>query len=300
MALLLLLLLLLASPLRCAAAEASAVAPSPASAASDAAEAALTSCMQPPAMPGRGCAISPTDRVYTGDQSSNTITVIAPYDGTVLGTLSLGDVRLANVLGPQYSKAVNAHGLGFSRDGRLIVSTSVTSNTVTVIRTRDNRIVSQTSVDRQAHEAAFAADNATVWVATRGVDSIDIVNGLAGGVIGRVASQGGPSKVLFSPDGRTAYANHVRAATLDVIDVEQRVVTHTITGLNDTFSSDMGLSPDGAVMVSPPRAPRSRLLSCVHALRRLPLLARAGVADAPALLRSAVRGAQDGWHGVSG
>jgi YVTN family beta-propeller protein len=202
-------------------------------------------CAQPPALPGAGCASSPADRIYTGDQSSNTVTVIAPFRGVVLGTLALGDARLADALGPQNAKPVNAHGLGFSRDGALIVSTSVTSNTVTVIRTRDNTIVSQTSVGRQAHEAFFAADNCTVWVGTRGTDAIDIVDGLAGGVVAHVVSPGGPSKVLFSPDGATAYANHVRAATVSVIDVARRAVRHTISGLADSFSSDMMLSADG-------------------------------------------------------
>jgi YVTN family beta-propeller protein len=200
---------------------------------------------QPPALPGRGAPISPSDRVYTGDQTSNTITVIAPFTNTVLGTLPLGDPRLSDVVGPQYRGVVNAHGLGFSRDGALLVSLGVTSNSVTVIRTADNSVVSQTTVDRQSHEGFFAADNRTVWVATRGVDFIDIVDGIAGGIVGRVPSAGGPSKVLFSPDGATAYANHVRNATLDIIDVASRAVVHTIDGLADSFSSDMMLSADG-------------------------------------------------------
>jgi len=210
-----------------------------------AAAAAALSCSQPPALPGAGCATTPADRIYTGDQTSNTITVLSPYDGVVLGTLALGAERLSDTLGPQYSRAVNAHGLGFSRDGALLVSTSVTSNTVTIIRTRDNAIVSQTSVARQAHEAFFAADNATVWVATRGTDFIQLVDGVAGGVIAQVFTPGGPSKVLFSPDGATAYANHVRAAVLAVIDVATHRVVYNITGLADDFSSDFMVAPDG-------------------------------------------------------
>jgi YVTN family beta-propeller protein len=211
-----------------------------------AAAAAGSSCAQPPALPGRGCAIAPGDRVYTGDQSSNTLTVLSPFAGEVLGTLALGAARLGETLNPQYTRAVNAHGLGASRDGALLASTSVTSNTLTVLRTADLTILSTTSVGRNAHEAAFAADNRTVWVAARGTDAIDVVDGVAGGVLAHVASPGGPSKVLFSPDGATAYANHIHAATLSVIDVAARAVTHTIGGLADDFSSDMMLTPDGA------------------------------------------------------
>lgn len=200
---------------------------------------------QAPALPGRGAPISSSDRIYTGDQSSNTITVIKPSTGQVLGTISLGDLRLGNNLNPQYVKAVGSHGLGFSPDGKLIVSLAVTSNTVTVFRTEDNSVVSQSFVDRNSHEAFFQSDNRHIWVGTRGVDRIDIVDGLKGGVVGYVESYGGPSKVVFSPDGKTAYANHIRSPSLSVIDVAQRRVVANITGLADVFSSDMMISPDG-------------------------------------------------------
>ncbi|KAJ2980265.1 hypothetical protein NQ176_g2742 [Zarea fungicola] len=201
--------------------------------------------IQAPAVAGVAPPISNADRLYSGDQSSNTITVIKPLTGEVLGTISLGKTRLTDVLNPQYVQAVNTHGLGFSRDGKYIVSLSVTSNTVTVIRCVDNSIVSQTFVDRNAHEAFFASDNRTVWVGTRGVDRIDIVDGINGGIVGYVNSEGGPSKVLFSPDGKTAYANHIRSPTVSVIDVETRTVVRNITGLADKFSSDMMMSADG-------------------------------------------------------
>ncbi|KAF2734491.1 hypothetical protein EJ04DRAFT_493411 [Polyplosphaeria fusca] len=201
--------------------------------------------IQAPANFGDAPPISDSDRIYTGDQSSNTITVIKPSTGDVLGTINLGEARLGNVLNPQYVRSVNSHGLGFSRDGKYIVSLSVTSNTVTVIRCTDNSVVSQTFVDRNAHEAFFAADNRTIWVGTRGVDRIDIVDGIKGGLIGTVNSWGGPSKVLFSPDGKIAYANHIRSSSISVIEVQSQEVIHNITGLADNFSSDMMISADG-------------------------------------------------------
>ncbi|KAJ6782988.1 hypothetical protein PWT90_10304 [Aphanocladium album] len=206
---------------------------------------AVQAHVQAPALDCVAPPISPADRIYTGDQSSNTITVIQPATGAVLGTISLGDTRLGAVLNPQYTKSVNAHGLGFSRDGKYLVSLSVTTNTATVIRCADNVIVSQTYTDRNAHEAFFAADNRTVWVGTRGVDNITIIDGIKGGVIDRIYSKGGPSKVLFSPDGKTAYANHINGTYISILDVETRRETAQVTGLADKFSSDMMLSADG-------------------------------------------------------
>lgn len=201
--------------------------------------------IQAPALAGAGLPVAASDRIYTGDQSSNTITVIRPVDGEVLGTISLGDPRLSDVIGPQYIRSVNSHGLGFSRDGKYIVSLSVTSNTATVVRCQDNSIVSQTFTSRGPHEAFFAADNRTIWIGTRGVDHVEIVDGLNGGIIGTIDSWGGPSKVLFSPDGRTAYVNHIRSPSVSFIDVESREVVFNLTGLPNSFSSDMMLSADG-------------------------------------------------------
>lgn len=57
--------------------------------------------IQAPAQAGQGSVISARDRIYTGDQSSNTITVLNPANNSVLGTISLGSERLSDVIGPQ-------------------------------------------------------------------------------------------------------------------------------------------------------------------------------------------------------
>lgn len=208
---------------------------------------ALATVIQAPAPFGRGQSISPADRIYTTDQTSNTITVISPYNRTTLGTLSLGDTRLSDVLGPQYLRAINVHGLGFSRDGKYITAITVASNTVTVIRTVDNTVISNTSVARAPHEAFFTPDGRYVWVGCRATSVVDIVDQFTDGgkVVGSIQTQPGPSKVLFSPDGALAYVNHISSASIAIIAVQNRTVIDTIFGLGDIFSSDMMISADG-------------------------------------------------------
>lgn len=200
---------------------------------------------QAPALAGHGDAISSRDRIYTGDQTSNTVSVIDPGTDTVLGTIAFGQSRLGNNLNPQNVDSVNSHGLGFSRDGKYIVSLSTLSNTATVIRTADNTIVTRAYVDRGPHEAFFAPDNRTIWIGTRGVSSVNIIDGMNGTMLGKIPTGKGPSKVLFSPNGTTAYVNHIFEPIISVIDVPTRKVSYNITGLADTFSSDMMLSADG-------------------------------------------------------
>jgi YVTN family beta-propeller protein len=62
---------------------------------------------------------SSRDRVYTADQTSNTVSVIDAGTNTLLGTISLGDPR-PNVLSPLYNKQIDVHGLGYSSDGSLL------------------------------------------------------------------------------------------------------------------------------------------------------------------------------------
>lgn len=45
--------------------------------------------------------VSSSDRVYTADQTSNTVSVINPATNTLLGRISLGNPR-PNVLSPLY------------------------------------------------------------------------------------------------------------------------------------------------------------------------------------------------------
>ncbi len=196
-------------------------------------------------------AIYARDRIYTADQSSNTVTVIDPSTDSAIGTIALGDVRLSNVLNPQYLNAINVHGLAFSRDARYIAAVSVGSNTVTVIRTADNKIISTTYVGRASHECSFTFDNRTIFVADRGTSYVDILDGLEGGVVGRIKTADGPSKIVMSPDGKLGYVNHIKAPLISIIDVRAQKVVRTIPGLADSFSSDFMISGDGTSLWVP-------------------------------------------------
>ncbi|MEO5696343.1 MAG: YncE family protein, partial [Burkholderiaceae bacterium] len=166
--------------------------------------------MQAPALAGAGAPISSSDRVYTADQSSNTITVIDPAANRVLGTIALGQARVDGVLGPVDDDQVNVHGLGFSRDGTRLVAAAVTSNAGVVIDTATNKLLQTTYLRRAPHEGFVAPDGKSAWFAERGVDTVAIVR--LGGVeevdgddrIRRIRTAKGPSKVVFSPDGRFA------------------------------------------------------------------------------------------------
>jgi YVTN family beta-propeller protein len=203
---------------------------------------------QAPALPGAQ-PISPNDRVYTADQDSNTVSVINPKTGVVLGTIPLGSVRMdtnADVLGAMYDGQIDVHGLGFSRDGRYLDVIDVTTNAAHVIDTASNKIVRTIYLGRAPHEGFFSPDGNQLWVAERGQDTVAIIDWRNNRVVDRIVSSDGPSKVVFSPDGRLAYVNHLRAEALDVIDVASHRITQRVTiPTSAGGSSDEAVSPDG-------------------------------------------------------
>src|SRR3984957_14931652 len=81
--------------------------------------------------------LSNRDRVYAGEQFSNTVSVTDPADNKLLGVIRLGEPQPGN-FSPLYRGQLLVHGLGFSPDHRTIVAVSIGSNSVTFIYTAKN------------------------------------------------------------------------------------------------------------------------------------------------------------------
>jgi YVTN family beta-propeller protein len=189
--------------------------------------------------------ISGRDRVYTADQTSNTVSVIDPATNKVLGTIALGSQRLSNVISPQYVGDINVHGLAYSPNHQRLAVVSIASDSVDIIDTATNTVVNRTDVGRASHEGWFTQDGTQFWVADRGRDTVTIVDAVHGGVITNLNVGQGPSKVVMSPDGKWAYINHIAQPDITIVNVATHQVVGTISGIADMFSSDLAISPDG-------------------------------------------------------
>ena len=121
--------------------------------------------------PGRAdvpdIAISKSDRFYTSDQFSNTVSVIDPSQNKLLGVIKLGEPTPAN-LSPLYRGQVLVHGMGFSPDHKTLAVISIGSNSVSFIDTETNAVKHTAYVGRSPHEAFFRPDGKEVWVSIRG------------------------------------------------------------------------------------------------------------------------------------
>ena len=148
------------------------------------------------------------DRVYTADQTSNTVSVIDPATNKLLGSIHLGeDVPAA--LSPLYHGELLVHGLGFSPDHKTLDVVSIGSNSVTLIDTETNTVKGKIYVGRSPHEAFFRPDGRELWVAVRGENYVSVIDPVQKREIRRIETANGPGMVLFRPDGKYAFVGPV-------------------------------------------------------------------------------------------
>jgi YVTN family beta-propeller protein len=197
---------------------------------------------QAPALPG-AAPTSSKDRVYTADQTSNTVSVIDPGTNALLGTIVLGAPRPAG-LGALYNGQLGVHGLGFSPDGALLAVISVTSNAVTIIETATNAVRGTVYVGRAPHEGFFSPDGRELWVAVRGENYVSVIDPVAMRETRRIVTSDGAAMVIFRPDGRYAFVNSSRTAELAVVDTRTYEVVRRVP-MPSRFSPNLAASPDG-------------------------------------------------------
>ena len=187
--------------------------------------------------------VSSRDRVYLGEQFSNTISVIDPASNTLLGVIRLGDPQPGN-LSPLYRGQLLVHGLGFSPDHRTLVAVSIGSNSVSFIDTASNAVKHITYVGRSPHEAFFTPDGREVWVSVRGEDYVSVLDAKRYGEIARIPVPNGPGMAIFSPDGRYGYVCSSFTPETLVIDVRTRRVAGRVTQPSP-FCPNIAAAPRG-------------------------------------------------------
>ena len=186
----------------------------------------------------------PGDRVYTADQTSNTISVLDPAQQKLLGVIVLGDPVPAS-LSPLYKGQLLVHGLGFSPDHHTIAAISIGSNGVTLIDTATNKVKGTIYVGRSPHEGFFTPDGRELWVAVRGEDYVSVIDPVRMKELRRVHTANGPGMVLFRPDGRYAFVPSSFTPELDVVDTKTYTVTARVKQASP-FSPNLAVSADGA------------------------------------------------------
>jgi len=183
------------------------------------------------------------DRVYTADQTSNTVSVIDPASNKLLGVIRLGD-PVPGALSPLYRGQLLVHGLGFSPDHKTLAVVSIASNSVTLIDTATNKIKGVVYIGRSPHEAFFTPNGKQLWAVVRGEDYVSVIDPVKMKEIRRVQTANGPGMVLFRPDGRYAFVPSSFTPELDVVDTQKYKVIARVPQVSP-FSPNLAVSADG-------------------------------------------------------
>jgi YVTN family beta-propeller protein len=182
------------------------------------------------------------DRVYTAEQTSNTVSVIDPATNKYLGSIHLGD-DVPAALSPLYRGELLVHGLGFSPDHKTLDVISIGSNSVTLIDTQTNKIKGKIYVGRSPHEGFFRPDGSELWVAVRGENYVSVIDPAQQKEIRRIETANGPGMVLFRPDGKYAFVPSSFTPELAVIDTATYQVVARIPQASP-FSPNLAVDQD--------------------------------------------------------
>ena len=186
--------------------------------------------------------ISSHDRVYTADQTSNTVSVIDPSENKLLGVIRLGD-PVPGALSPLYKGQLLVHGLGFSPDGKTLAVVSVGSNSVTLIDTATNKVRGTIYVGRSPHEPFFTPNGRELWVTVRGENYVSVIDPARMKETRRIDLANGPGMTMFGPDGKYGFVCSSFTPELAVIDVASHKVIKRLPQVSP-FSPNIAVTPE--------------------------------------------------------
>src|ERR1051326_4711793 len=186
--------------------------------------------------------ITSRDRVYTADQTSNTVSVIDPSANKLLGVIRLGD-PVPGALSALYKGQLLVHGLGYSPDSKTIAVVSVGSNSVTLIDTATNKIKGVVYVGRSPHEAFFTPNGRELWVTVRGEDYVSVIDPTKMKETRRVQLANGPGMTMCGPTARYALFCSTFPPELAVIETASHKVIQRLPQASP-FCPNIAVSPE--------------------------------------------------------
>jgi len=162
------------------------------------------------------------------------IPVVADGDGVWridLNTMSVdgGKIFTGNMGGVGYVFDT-ASGIALSHDGATLVTCGSFDNDVSIIDTATWTELARVSVGAFPTRAAFAPNDATIYVSNKNNDTVSLVSNAAGAsaVTDTISVGDQPFELTTNPSGTTLYVANFNARTISVIDLSGNTVTNTI------------------------------------------------------------------------
>ena len=147
------------------------------------------------------------------------------------------------------STGTPSSSLVISPDGKFVYTCNPRTNTVTVIRTSDNSIISTIAVGARPMSLALTPDGKFLYVANENDDNVSVIDALKNVEITdsatRISVGNAPYTIAVRPQGDIVYVANRLSGTVSVIWTWNNSVISTITLSNSSWLADIVFSPDG-------------------------------------------------------
>jgi len=119
-------------------------------------------------------------------------------------------------------------GIAVSPDGTRVYVANINSNTISVISTATNTVLTTISVGQSPLGVCFSPDGKRAYVTHITTSSVSVINTSTASVITTVHVGNYPYGIAASPDGKTVYTANTQASTVTAINTADNTVKATI------------------------------------------------------------------------
>src|SRR6201994_4171069 len=218
------------------------------------------------------CAVSglaqTADRVYTADQTSNTVSVLDPATNKLLSSIHLGE-DLPAALSPLYHDQLLVHGPGFSSQQApfdqpgipisthdRVYTADQFSNTVSVVDPSSNTTLGVIRLGNPSpnnfsplyrgqvlvHGMGYSPDHRTIAVVSIGSNSVTFIDTATNSIKHTTYVGRSPHEAFYTPDGKEVWVtvrgeNYVSVLDAKTFEEKTRIITPAGPGMQ-IFSPD--------------------------------------------------------------
>ncbi|HEY5805022.1 MAG TPA: YncE family protein [Lysobacter sp.] len=191
-------------------------------------------------LPGNGLSVldlagsKPVRRIELGENTRPHGMRLLPGSGRAVVTtegsrkLLVVDIGKAQVTSAIDMGEGRGHMVALSADGAAAFVSKIDAGTISRVDLKSARKTHEVAAGAGAEGVAVHPRSGEVWVSNREAGTVTVHDPATLAIQNTVPSPGFPIRVVFSADGRHALVTNARAATLSVIDVQDKRVIHTV------------------------------------------------------------------------
>lgn len=139
-----------------------------------------------------------------------------------------------------------AHMVTISRDGKIVYTANIWSNSITAVDSLNYQVLHHIPVPERPEGMAFSHDGSLIYCVCREAKAVAIIDRKSATMIDKIETGNGPVRIVMSPDGQQLCIPLFHSASVQIADTQTRKVTHTIQV--GPHPAGTCISPDGKLV----------------------------------------------------